>query len=149
MLKIIITTYNKVGDEKMNDELMHFGTKGMRWGFRHQPVRIGKHPKSIGISKQVTQGSSHKQLNDKDIFRSRAKKRAIRAAVGLALEVAYYPRLFESTLKSIAKRNIGKALAVGSVATALNAFSVYNTIGSAADMAQYRLAKQQKGKKKK
>lgn len=27
---------------RLNDELMHFGTKGMRWGFRRQPVRTGK-----------------------------------------------------------------------------------------------------------
>lgn len=38
---------------------MHSGIKGMRWGIRHQPVKTGKRPSSIGVPKEIARRSSH------------------------------------------------------------------------------------------
>lgn len=235
------------GDGDLNDELMHFGTKGMRWGFRHQPTRTEKRPSSIGVPKEIARGSSHfykkralasagaalatraagkaligygkhhvfknprtamaynlgvhglgaahllslagaakyggqyamtkispgytrnqmkKYSNKKPLlgprqhvsttpgvdahfYANRAKKRAIRAVAGTALEYASRTPIINAASKSFNNGNIGKAGAYLGAAYALNAFTIYNTVGGIADAIRARRAVRSGKEKKK
>ena len=62
-----------------NDYLMHYGVKGMKWGMRHEPERVG------GVSRYRTDvgkssSDSHRGLSDR-------QKTALKVAAGAALVV--------------------------------------------------------------
>lgn len=55
----------------MNNELMHYGVKGMRWGVRHERRKINKKLKKVGpkqalvVSNMNTARMRSKSLNEK------------------------------------------------------------------------------------
>lgn len=43
---------NSKGGESMNDELKHFGVKGMKWGVRRTAAQLGHPTGKIDLQKQ-------------------------------------------------------------------------------------------------